>query len=289
MKLIKLVFLLGAFSAFGQLPKSDVFLVDVEVKNNLLKAEKAIKINKNIGYNSQPFFQDANSLLYSTEVNTKGNVHLAKYIIKSRKTLKFTNGKTSEFSPALTDDKSAVAAVVVEEDSTQRVWLFDAVTGAKKSCVHQGTDSVGYYALIGKDTMIYYKLSDPHSLRVVNVKTGEDNWLCDNPTRSFKKINPTTFFYIIREERQNQIYFFDIPTKKATLFAKDERPENFDYVWVSDLGMVKSERSKLFRYSPETKVWIELTDLSSFGVQKITRFAFSPDKKRVAVVSSEKD
>jgi len=285
-KLGKIIALFSGFSAFAQIPETELFLADIDVKNNLVKVEKAIAINNSKGYNNQPFFlPDGKSILFSAETIAKGKVHICKYEIKSKKTKKLTATQTSEFSPMLAPDGVSVSAVVVEEDSTQRVWLYDLNTGAKKSCVHLGTDSIGYYAWLGKDTIVYDKLTNPHTLRVLNLKTGEDNWLCDNPARSFKKINATTFFYVIHEEKENRIYFFDLHTKKATLFATD-KTENGDYVWQPDLGMVKSEQSKIYRFSPETKVWVELADFSSFGIKNITRFAFSPDKKSIAVVSN---
>ncbi|HWY38200.1 MAG TPA: hypothetical protein VNY73_06545 [Bacteroidia bacterium] len=285
-KLLQFICLSSGLTAFAQLPASDIFLANVEIKNNLVKVEKAEEITGHKGYNNQPFFMpDGKTILFSSEVNSKGKVHICSYDMKTKKTKKFTQTPTSEFSPGLTPDGISVSAVVVEEDSTQRVWYYDVNTGAKKSCVHTGTDSVGYYAWLGKDTMVYYKLGNPHSLRVLHVLTSEDYWLCDNPARSFKKIDPTTLFYIISEEKENRIYFYDLRTKKATLYATDKL-ETLDYVWLDDLGMVKAVQSKIYRYSPETKVWVELADLSGFGVRKITRFAFSPDKKRMAVVSN---
>ncbi len=286
MRNLIVIICLNCFSVFAQLPETEIFLTDIEIKNNLIKIEKAQNINIHKGYNNQPFFMpDGKSILFSSETNTKGKIHICKYEIKSKKTKKLTATQTSEYSPALAPDGVSISAVVVEEDSAQRVWLYDLNTGAKKSCLHEGTDSIGYYAWLGKDTIVYYKLTNPHSLRVLNSKTGEDNWLCDNPTRSFKKISETVFFYVIREEKQNLIYFFDIRTKKTTLFATD-KPENQDYVWQTDLGLVKSEQNKIYHYSTETKVWAKVADFSSFGIKKITRFAFSPDKKRMAVVSN---
>ena len=284
-KLCKIAMLFSGFSAFAQIPETDIFVADIEIKNNLVKVEKVQKINHTKAYNNQPFFTpDNKNILFSSETNGKDKIHICRYDIKGKKIKKLTATQTSEYSPGLAPDGS-LSSVVVEEDSTQRIWLFDVNTGAKKACVHTGTDSVGYYAWLGKDSILYYKLTNPHSLRVLNLKTGEDNWLCDHPMRSFKKIDAATFFYVIHEEKHNLIYFFDIRTQKATLYAND-KPQNMDYVWQPDLGLVKSEQSRIYRYSVETKVWAEVADFSSFGIKEITRFAFSADKKRIAVVSN---
>lgn len=283
---MKIVILLVGFSAFAQMPVTNIFLADVEVKNNLVKVEKAIDITNQTGYNSQPSFTpDGKSILYSSENVATKKVHICSYDIKSRKTRKITATKTSEYSPMLAPDGQNISSVVVEEDSTQRIWLFDKTKPETKRCLAEKTDSVGYYAWLGKDSILYDKLTSPHSLHALDLKTGEDNWLCDNPTRSFKQIDAITFFYVIHEEKQNLIFFFDIRTKKATLFAKDDVSSQ-DYVWQPDLGMLKSEENKLYHYVPDTKVWAKVVDFSDFKITNITRFAFSPDKKKLAVVST---
>lgn len=270
---------------FAQLPETEIFLADIEIKNKLIKVEKAININNRKGYDNQPFFlADGKTVLFSAS-DSMGRIHICKYNIRSKETKIHTRTKTSEYSPMLAPDGVYISSVVVEEDSAQRVWMYDLKKPEVKHCLTESTDSIGYYAWLGKDSILYYKLTDPHSLRVLNLKTGEDNWLCDHPARSFKRVNNSTFFYVIHEEKQNLIHFYDTRVKKATLFATD-KPENQDYVWQADLGMVKSEGSKLLHYSVETKVWVEVADLSSFGIKKITRFTFSTDKKRLAVVSN---
>jgi hypothetical protein len=284
--LFNIVITLCSFSAFAQIPVTEIFLADIELKNNLIKVTKQMSITKQKSYNNQPVFTpDGKSILFASENLTTKKIHISSYDVKSKKTRKVTATQTSEYSPALAPDGQNISAVVVEEDSTQRVWMFDKVKAELKQCVTKNTDSIGYYAWLGKDTLLYDKLTDPHSLHVLDLKTGEDNWLCDNPTRSFKKIDATTFFYVVHEEKHNFIFFYDIRTKKATQFAKDE-PFSQDYSWIADLGMVKAEDSKLFRYVAESKVWAKLVDFGDSGIKTITRFAFSPDKKKLAVVST---
>ena len=285
-KIILALSLLNGISAFAQLPDTEIFLADIELKNNLVKVRKTVNINNRKGYDNQPFFMpDGKSIIYSAEIDGDGKIHICQYDIKSKKKKKLTQTQTSEYSPGITPDGQYISSVVVEADSAQRVWAFDKIKPEIKHCVTENTDSIGYYAWFGKDTLLYYKLTDPHSLRVLDLKTGEDNWLCNHPTRSFKKVSATTFFYVIHEERQNFMYLYDIYTKKATLYAKD-RPDNQDYVWQADLGLVKSEQSKIYHYSKDSKVWAEVVDFSFWGIKKITRFAFSEDKKHMAVVSS---
>jgi len=285
----KIITLLVCISlkALAQLPETELFLANVEIKNNLVKVKSAEKISSHKGYNNQPCFinKDAD-ILFAADVMSDNKTHICNYNISSKKTERLGITNTSEYSPNLLPDKKDFSVVMVEEDSMQRVWVFNLPKGDNKFCLSQQTDSIGYYTWLGKDSILYYKLTKPHSLHALNTKTSEDVWLCDNPTRSFKKIDATSFYYVIHTEKQNTIYVYNIRTKKASEFALDNNAANQDYNWHPVLGLLKSEEGKLFRYSKDTKVWVELADFSSFGIKKITRFTISENGKYIALVSN---
>ncbi|HTA62258.1 MAG TPA: hypothetical protein VK835_07375 [Bacteroidia bacterium] len=287
MRIVVFVLLLTCTKVFSQLPETELFLANVEIKNNLIKVKGAEKITAHKGYNNQPSFIDNDDkILFTSDFESSNKTHIWSYNVKNKKTERLSITNTSEYSAALLPNQKDFSAVMVEEDSTQRIWTFDLLKGGNKSCLSQQTDSVGYYTWLGKDSILYYKLTSPHSLHALNIKTNQDVWLCNNPTRSFKKVSSTTFFYVIHDETQNNIYLFDVHTKKATPFAIDNISANQDYIWHPTLGLLKSEVSKIYRYSTDTKVWAELADFSSFGLKKITRFSISATGKYIALVSN---
>lgn len=276
--------LVTGWRALAQLPQTDIFLARVEVKNKLLKISKTENITNRKGYDNQPFFSpDGKTIYYSAEAEDN-RVHVSAYNIRSKKSVQLTRTNTSEYSPMLAPD-GTITCVVVEEDSIQRIWRYDAMSGERKGCLAENTDSVGYYAWLGKDSILYYKLTDPHSLRALDLKTGEDNWLCDKPARSFRQVDNRNILYVIHEENQNLVMLYDILLKKASVYAKDS-PSNQDYAWLDGVGLIKSEGAKLLRYSADTQVWVELADFAKAGIKRISRFAFSPDQKYLALVSN---
>ena len=287
MKKALLVLWFVGCKAFAQLPETELLLAEVEIKGNLLKVEAAKKISTHKGYNNQPCFVNNDKEIYFTsDIEGDSKTHICSYNLSKKEIKRLSITNTSEYSANMVPGKNEFSVVMVEEDSTQRIWLFDVLKGSNKSCLSQQTDSVGYYTWLGKDSILYYKLTKPHSLHALNIKTNQDVWLCDNPTRSFKKISATTFFYVIREEKQNEVYVYDTRIRKATLFAVDNVSANQDYIWHPTLGLLKSESTKLYRYSADTKVWVELADFTAFGVKKLTRFAISANGKYVALVST---
>jgi hypothetical protein len=287
MKILLFTLLLVCGKAFSQLPETELFLANVEIKSNLIKIKGVEKISSHKGYNNQPcFIANDDKILFTSDIESNSKTHICSYNIKTKKTDRLSITNTSEYSASMLPNQKDFSAVMVEEDSTQRIWVFDLLKGGNKSCLSQQTDSVGYYIWLSKDSILYYKLTTPHSLHALNIKTNQDIWLCNNPTRSFKKVSSTTFFYVIHEETQNTIYLFDLRTKKATPFATDNVSANQDYIWHPILGLLKSETSKIYRYSADTKVWAELVDFSSFGLKKISRFSISANGKYIALVSN---
>jgi hypothetical protein len=287
MKQLPFILLFICCKAFAQLPETELFLANVEIKNNLIKVKEVEKINNHKGYNNQPCFANKDKeILFTSDIEGNGKTHICNYNLQAKKIKRLSITNTSEYSGQVLPNQKDFSVVMVEEDSTQRIWVFDLLKGENKSCLSQQTDSVGYYTWLGKDSLLYYKLTTPHSLHALNIKTNEDVSLCNNPTRSFKKISATTFFYVIHEEKQNMVYLFDVRTKKATPFAIDNVNTNQDYTWYPNLGLLKSEGSKLYRYSVDTKVWAELADFTTFGVKTITRFTISVNGKYVALVSN---
>ena len=287
MRVLFIILLITCTKVYSQLPQTELFLTGIEIKNNLIKVKKIEKISSHTGYNNQPaFINKDKDILFTSNAEGDKKTHICNYNISSKKIKRISITNTSEYSAQVLPNQTDFSVVMVEEDSTQRIWVFDLLKGENKSCLSQQTDSVGYYTWLSKDSLLYYKLTNPHSLHALNIKTNQDVWLCNSPTRSFKKVNPSTFFYVIHEESQNTVYLFDIFTKKATPFAIDNVSANQDYIWNANLGLLKSEAGKIYRYSTDTKVWAELADFTSYGIKKISRFAISNNGKYLALVSN---
>jgi len=100
--------------------------------------------------------------------------------------INLTKSQVSEYSPTIIPNGIGFSSVLVEKDSAQRLWLFN-LNGTFNSIVHEKTDSIGYHTWLNTDTLLYYKLSEPHSLHVLDLKSNKDVWICNHPTRAFKK------------------------------------------------------------------------------------------------------
>ena len=61
---------------------------------------------------------------------------------------------------------------------------------------------------------------------------------------------------------------------------------NEDFIWHSELGLIKSENADLMRYNEQTKMWDVLFSFSNLGIKKISRFVFDFKTKQLAIVSN---
>jgi WD40-like Beta Propeller Repeat len=207
------------------------------------------------------------------------------YALGSKKVKQVTTTKESEYSPTPTLDGKFFTTVVVEEDSAQRIYKYD-LQGKIKPTRVMDEDSVGYYTFLNKDTLLYYKLTSPHSLRAYDLKNKRDVWIANEPGRAFKPVRNFSFFYCTKEKEANTIRIYNTRLKRSEEYAI-VKPELEDFIWDKTMGLIKSDGSKIMRYNDDFKTWVELGDFSAFGISKITRFAFSANGKWLAVVSNK--
>lgn len=282
----KLSITLLLFCTFGvqaQVPDTDLHLFKIEKTKGGLKLQKPVNITNRPGYDNQASLTpDSKKILY-TSIREDGQADVYVYDLKKKKSLVLTKTPISEYSPVLSADGKFVTSVVVESDSSQYLHFINPVNGLHDNKMN--VDSVGYYTFLNQDTVIYYKLTDPHSLRYHSLKSGEDKWLAHSPTRAFKAISRNTLLYGIKDSSKVIFYKYYFLLHKAEKFC--EYPSlNEDFIWHPVLGLIKSEDLKLMYYDSTLKEWKLLFDLSGYGLKKITRFDIDPKTNFLVVTDN---
>lgn len=273
-----------SFAAKSQLPNTDLWLFKIETdKLNASILKEPLNITNREGYDNQPSFSKDGKKIYYVSVRQDKQADIYYYELGSKMTVPFTKSKVSEYSPQISDDEKFIISVVVENDSAQRIHFVNSVTGFDEKKFDM--DSVGYYTFLNRDTVIYYKLTQPHSLRYFVKSTNEDKWLTNSPIRTFKAIDRHTLIYGTKDSARVTFYTYDFLLQEAHKYA-EYLSINEDITWHSTLGLVKSEETKLLRFDEVKKEWLPVYDLSAFGIKKITRFAFDPKNKYLIVVNN---
>jgi hypothetical protein len=269
----------------GQMPETDIWLFKLEKKENVFTYTNPLNITHRAGYDNQPTFSlDGKSILYVVIDSTK-QAEIYQYNISKKTYINLTKSDVSEYSPTILPNGSGFSCVVVEKDSAQRVWKFN-LDGKFHSIAHEGTDSIGYHTWLNMDTLLYYKLTNPHSLRVLNIKTNVDHWLCDYPTRAFKKIgNSSQFIYAIKDSVHTEFRIYNSTLRESKIYTTYPSA-NEDFIWHPELGLIKSENADLMRYNEQASKWELLFSFTNLGIKKITRFVFDSKTKQLAIVSN---
>jgi hypothetical protein len=273
-----------SFNVLAQQPNTDIWLFKLSEKKGNYTLLKGENITKREGYDNQPSWDKKGERLFFVSVKEDKQSDVYVYEPGKKKITQFTKTTESEYSPTLLEDAKRIACVVVEKDSTQRIWTYDAVNGNMQAPLIN-EDSVGYFHMLNGDTVIYYKLTEPHSLRVHQLSSKKDNWLCNTPVRGFKKINAHSFVYGIKDSVGVSFYRYEAYTQKATKLTSYPSLSE-DIIWHLNLGLLKSEGSKILKWSEPQKKWDVLFDFAPFGVKRITRFTFDPKNNYIAIVDN---
>jgi hypothetical protein len=280
-------------ASFAQLPDTDIWLYKLGKTKKGVILKEGKNITSRPGYDNQPYFTSDGRSVYFVSIREDKQSDIYRYDLRSKKIIQVTKTATSEYSPMLTPDEKKMSVVMVETDSTQRLWTFDynvknetLLTEKNETLLIENVDSVGYYAWLNKDSLLYYKLTEPHSLHALSVSTGKDAWICNAPTRAFKPTKNRNFFYVIKGKDGNEVRIYNYKLKKTEVLTT-VKPETEDFIYDKNLGLVKSEGSKLMRFDERLKMWMEVADFSSSGIKKITRFAISNDGRWLAIVDNK--
>ncbi len=279
-----IVFTFLASTICAQLPETDLWLFKLKTEDKKLILGEGKNITSRKGYDNQPFFTPDNKSILYVSIRDDKQADVYRYDLGKEQSVQVTKTKESEYSPNYTPDGKSISCVVVEADSSQRLWLYN-LDGSVKKCYNEGIDSIGYYSWLTNDTLLYYKLTEPHSLRMF-IETGKaDKWLCNSPTRAFKKLKGNNFVYGIKDSLQVQYRIYNSVIRRSDEFAT-HKSKSEDFVWNETLGLIKSEGTQLLRYDEKTKLWSVLFDFGPAGIKKITRFAFDSKNKSVVIVDN---
>ncbi len=281
-KTIVIFFLFLISNSYAQLPDTDIYLFDIKCIGKTIKIESQKNITNRKGYDNQPFFHPDKPLLYFVSIKEDNQSDIYFYDINKKTIQQFTKTSISEYSPQLSPDKKLITCVVVESDSTQKIYGYDLTSKSNVKSIFD-EDSIGYYAWMNTDTIIYYKLTQPHSLQVYDLSNKQNVLIANHPARGFRAIDSNHFFYCVKESDTTEVRSYSTLLKKSEIIALTSK-SNEDFVWQEPFGLLKTENKKIYRYDSGFELWIEILNLSNIISNKISRFTFSKDKKHLALV-----
>lgn len=268
----------------AQLPDTEVWLFGVKTaKTGSVSLADPLNVSNRTGYDNQPCFSHDGRTLYYSSAREDGQTDIYSYAIKRKRNVRITFSGESEYSPGPVPGSSLICAVTVEKDSDQVLSYVDSETGR-----HVRTfdfDSVGYYCFLNADTVVYFKVGKPHTLRMRSLSTGHDIWLADEPARTVRALNRHSFVYGVKQEGRVLLFRYDLIGRKGTPYAfAPEGTEDF-FIHPS-AGLLRAGGSSLFRYDHTKEDWVLWLDLAAFGIKNISRFVLDASCTKLAIVDN---
>lgn len=279
---ITLLFPLFNFSQ----PNTEVFLFDLNQKNETFQLSNVKNISNNEGYDNQPSFLDNNTLLYAGTRN--GQTDIVTYTISNGEMTWICETEGSEYSPLKIPNQKAVSAIRLDKDGTQVLRKYDLKNGTSEVLVD---DLVIGYQIWNNDHILVSSVLEDNglSLYLTDFKVKKNHKIEANVGRSLHNIpNSNTVSYISKEKDS----IWDIksidPISGTTKHIVKTLPKTEDMCWISSNSLLMGKGDKLYKFQLEKdKSWVEVASLSSYNITNITRLSINSDGTKLAVVGEK--
>lgn len=272
------LFYFFVFTSFGQ-NGPDLFVVKTDGKggNMRLIPTSTRQLTNREEYDSQPNFINEYQLVFSA-ADEKGNHDIIVYNFENEK---FTNlSKTddrSEFSPSITDCGQYIAAVVMEADQRQRLWLYPT-NFEPAELLYDDIEPVGYYDWFENKAAMFI-LGEPNSLIYANGR--DDIWQLDENIGRSVKLRPKSsqMGYLSHSSNENGksiLGLYNLKSKEKSKLGP-ALEGSADFIWIDKNNILMARGDEIFIRDVRKEEWTLLAYLPSETHQNITRMAYSAD------------
>lgn len=282
-----LFFVSGCVSVYSQSGNSEIFLFDLRSTASGVSFEGGKNISKSPGYDNQPSFGNKGDSVLYTSIHNERSPDIFEYMISTGKTKQITKTDESEYTPR---SKNLKIISFIREGKGQgmTVWNYNRET-KRESKAFPNKEPVAYYDWNSKGGALVWVRYAWRALYLEPAKKISIFVTEHVQPSSPQNIPGTDKFSFIQRQGNDELWVkeFD-PSNRAVRPIVRPKDGSIDYCWLPDGTLVTGSGSKLFGFNEgRDKDWVEIADLSKFGLKDITRLAASPDGKRMAVVSNQ--
>ena len=268
---------------------TEIYILDCKIWHDQFSLSNAKNVTANPGfYDNQPYFMpDGDTFIYSSADDT-GTTDVYMYDLRSRSSRRLTyTPEVSEYSPTPTLDKKGYSCIILEKDKTQKLWKY--FTNAPIASLVTDMKNVGYHTWYNESILGLFIVGDKNSLYVTNIQSGTNKKIDDEIGATLFRIpDQNKISYVSLKSKNNwKIMSLDMDTYETSEII-ETLPDSQYYLWTKDGIILMGDGKKLYKYDSLTdKTWVELADLSLYGLGKFTRIAINPQASKLAVVVDE--
>jgi len=267
---------------------SDIYLFHFRLDDDNFYISNAKNITDSPGYDNQPFFTpNGESILFASD-DGFGQTDIFKYNLRSKSERRLTYSPESEYSPTVTPDGQYISCVILKRDGEQKLWKYP-----KHGAVPQkisNMDKVGYHTWLNDSVFYAFVLGNPNTLQSVQAMARKGNKVAENPGITLQKIPGTEkiSFVNMTDKKNWVITSYDPATKTTEEIIHTVNNKSEYYTWTPSGTLLSGDGHKLYKFKPGADTdWVELADLTEYGIENFTRLAVSPKSNLIAIVVSE--
>jgi hypothetical protein len=266
---------------------SEIYLFDLQYKNNSFSLSKPVNITLHKGYDNQPFFHPTLPLVYYASANDSGRTDIKSYNYKKGISRQITTTTEREYSPTITPDGRFISCIIQRDNGNQDLGKYPINGGQPTVLIHDL--KVGYHTWTDPAHLLLFVLADTtNNLHYYDLDTKKSIILGSKPGRSLHKIpGGNTFSFIDKTAETWLIKEFNPATGEITpIVATMGKSE--DIAWTPNGYILTSDGEKLFAFKPQPgSVWQEINTTHLPGSGRITRMAVNKAHTKLALVISE--
>ncbi len=267
---------------------SDIYLFNFKIDKNQFSLSNPRNITNSPGYDNQPFFMpDGESLLYSSD-DGFGQTDVYRYNIDARSERRLTFTPHSEYSPTLTPDGKHFSCIILERNGDQYLWQYP-INGAVPQKVTE-VNPIGYHCWINKDLLCVFVVGKPNTLHMIDLKTNTNEKIADDPGTTLLPVpggHHDMTFVDLSDDHNWVLKKLDTKSKEITTLIPMHKGKQY-YTWTPNGILLMGDGKRLYKFDPKIdKEWIELANLTDYGIKNFTRLTVSPKGDLLAVVVSE--
>ena len=149
---------------------------------------------------------------------------------------------------------------------------------------------VGYHAWGDDRTLALFVLGSPPTLQLADANTGRADVIEERIGRSIHRIPGQRAISFVHKVAEDEWWIkrLDLRTQEVTPLVQTLTGSE-DYAWTPGGIIVMGRGSVLFQWDGGAAAWSEVADLSSQGVEEITRIAVSPAGDWIAIVGVRRE
>lgn len=264
-------------SAQSQNPETDVWLANLSEDG--LSFSDATNVTDRAGYDSQPFFVDNGSFLYTREEG--GQTDTWRYDAASGSHTAVTSTADSEFAPMPLPGGDGFSAVRREADGQWRVWRYDA--GGEPVEAMFDVSRVDFYAWADAENAFLYVMGEPATMQLATVGAERSAVLAQDVGRSMQKVpGQAAVSWVEVTEVESEIMTWAVDDPLSRLVAEGVALSE-DHAWTPAGMLLQPSGNVVHGWLPDGDGWRVIGSLPE-GLA-ISRISVSPDGRHIAMAA----